>query len=783
MQRRWCSVFAIWAALLCVAGCSCGDDNDSESSDQADDDSIDDDSADDDATDDDLAPPDIPPPPWTEPAAPTRSVRSLDGEWSFTPEGYPARPVPVPCFWEAVDSWEGWEQYACPEYLADTPDETLSVIEGVGWEDRAIHRGVYELQIDIPDPAPATRLRFEALHHQGEVYWNNETVGEAIGAYREAVFDVSERVVAGANALRVELEDGAALLGPDGLTRWPVGYYSHTDITGIYRPVTLESLPDVFIDDIFVVPSVARGDLTVEVTLTNTRAQDVTLWLRGRASDADDAVVLETGARPMRVRAGASARTVFVEPFADARWWSPADPYLYQWRMLLMESDGAPIDLREDRFGFREFGIAGGHFVLNGERANLIGDSVDDQASRPRYWGPKYWSCETARDTMERILDLNFNVIRFHQAPPPDCVYDIADELGLFVIAESSAFARIDIQPPLFWKPGYLDNARTWIGEWVRRLRNHPAIVMWSVENELFMYGIGFAPGQAYSLGAPAKAADRIVRPDGSLTTPRPINWDGDSSFFRNFFGMQPETINWHYPAGPNLTVTPDVEWYDDALARFEPYLSDDVPTGVGETMDVRRPEWIDHTPDQAKAMQGIAVRAMRILGYSDMRPYKLNWVWHDFDPEGHEHPWADDYHSLYTAEQKEALLVNIRASYHPIAIFDREYTRTATNPDGSVGPVALPASTTITRTLVSFNDAFLPDEAINVKWVVRDGMTDEEYGDGAFVSTAPQGGREDRTIAFDAPESGRNLVLRIEAEMESLRNGPFAIEYLFVTE
>jgi hypothetical protein len=34
-------------------------------------------------------------------------------------------------------------------------------------------------------------------------------------------------------------------------------------------------------------------------------------------------------------------------------------------------------------------------------------------------------------------------------------------------------------------------------------------------------------------------------------------------------------------------------------------------------------------------------VKALRILGFSDMRPYKMNRAWHDFDPDGNARPWA----------------------------------------------------------------------------------------------------------------------------------------------
>jgi hypothetical protein len=778
MRLNGCSAWLLvgWLLLVGVA-CESGDADDDASA--ADDDDNDDDDDDDDNNDNDDDNDDASPPPWNEPGDALRRSTSLDGVWEFTPEGYAPRLVDVPCFWEAHPDWP--EYPSCPGYLDGTPDEGLDILEGENWDTRAIHRGTYRLALEAAEWLPVVKIWFEAIHHEATVFVNEVDCGTHTGAYWKTSFDVSHAVTPGANELRVELVDGQALLGEDGRTDWPVGYYGLTDITGLYRSVQLQELPAIHVEDVFLVPSVRRGDLTVEYTLTNATDTDAALWLLARAVDADGHVALEAQPRPVNVPAGETVRVAAVEPWAEPRRWSPVEPHLYTWRALLLDADGEPVDLREDRFGFREVWIEGGHYLLNGARLNFIGDSADDQASRPRYWGLQYFSCDTARDTLERIMDLNINTVRFHQAPPPECLYDLADELGLLVISESPVYARLDILPPLNRDPVYVEHSRQWLDAHVRQQRNHPSIVMWSVENEMFMFGFALMPWQIVALAPAAKGADTIRRPDEIATTPRPVNWDGDSSFLR-VFGYEPETVNWHYPNGAWFTIDPDREWYDDALTHFERYLFTDVPTGVGETMDVRRPDWTEHTPDQAKAMQGMAVRAMRLLGYSDMRPYKLNWAWHIFDPEGNEHPWAPWYHSLYTIEEKERLVKILRESYHPIAVFDYEYTHTGSNPDGSFGPVALPADTDIERTLAVLNDSFLPGESQTVTWRVVDETTAQELASGEFQELVPHGERVDRSIEFHTPAvtEPHNLTLYLEDAMDDLPQGDFTTEYTF---
>jgi hypothetical protein len=720
-------------------------------------------------------------PEWTEPDKELRASVSLNGTWIFIPEGYAPREVKVPGFWEAIAVWPEYESF--PEYLAGTADETLDMIEGNNWDKKTIHRGTYLRDIDILDPEAVTRISFESINHKADVYLNDQYIGSHRGPYLKATFDVSKAVVKGMNRLRVELTDGSAIMGRDGRSLWPSGYYSMTDITGLYRGVTMELLPAVYISDTFIVPSVKRNDLTIEHTLVNTLDTPASVWIMSRTIDNDASVSMQTAPYKVTIPAKSSTRAVIIKKWDNPVLWSPVDPHLYTLRTLIIDEAGAPLDMRNDRFGFREVWIEDGCFMLNGMRMNLIGENVDDQASRPRYWAMKYFSCDNARQTLKRIKDLNVNTIRFHQAPPEECIYDMADEMGILIISESPVFARLDITPPLHWNAQYLQNSINWINAYVKAQRNHPSIVMWSLENEMFLYIFDMSLNQINKLQYPAKDADTIKRPDGVSTSPRPVSWDGDS-FYLRFMGYNPETVNWHYPClyGPIFSIEPINEWYDDAISHFRPFLIKDVPCGVGETMVVRNRDWTKHTPDQTKAMQGMAVRAMRILGFSDMRPYKMNWAWHFFDPEGKEHPWAPYYHSLYTQEQKDALVKNIRESYHPIAVFDYEYTRTKSNPDGSFGPVVLTSSKSVERKLIIMNDSFMPGVPQKVTWSVTDETSGQLLAGDAFEITVKHGFNATRTIRFNTPNATypHNLVLNLKSQMQGLPQGDYSAQYRF---
>ncbi len=777
-----------------------------------------------------------------DPTSSYRSMFSLDGKWTFTPEGFNPREVDVPCIWEATP--DPRRDLQCPGYLEGTPDAAIDSIELAGWDKRTVHKGTYSRDINIPSPSAVTKIWFESIHHQAKIFFNDVEVGVHIGPFINASFDVSKAVKSGNNTLRVELTDGTALtttkpsadnfianLGlPDNfVTRalvnqfypgaekkiplWPVAYFADTETTGLYRSVTLESLPEIFVDDVYIVPSTQRKDLTVEVTVTNATERENTVLVKGLVFEAagdTSSPVLEIKGEILKVPAQSSATIVLIQAWPNPTLWSPIDPHLYVLRTTVSNEAEKIVDIKENRFGFREVSIEKGNFMLNGQRFNLLGDSISCHEQHRRYWAKRYFSCETAKETLQKIKKLNFNAVRFHQGPPQNCVHDLADELGLLVIAESAIFSRMDIYPPLSIGDTYMENAKKWLEKWIKDKRNHPSIVMWSVENEMYLFGFPMKRELVYSLQEPVKQFDVITRPDGVKTVPRPVNWDGDSSLLfstssppigvdgliNNIPGLfarltsaevyPVETINLHYPAGSWGTTDPEKEWFSDAIANYEKFLVSDVPVGVGETLFDRRKKLEENFPGvtltQVKAMQSIAVRAMRIIGFDDIRPFQLHWAWQPYYPDGKEHPYQDFYHGIKTQEERDRLVNHVAESFHPIAVFDREYTRLPPNPDGTIGPEKIPEKTKITRKLVITNDSFLPGISQKVTWSVVNDAGAQLAGE-TFEITVDQGFNVARDISFNVPEKGKMIKLIIQDQMEGLPQGDYRVEYLFSTE
>ena len=104
-------------------------------------------------------------------------------------------------------------------------------------------------------------------------------------------------------------------------------------------------------------------------------------------------------------------------------------------------------------------------------------------------------------------------------------------------------------------------------------------------------------------------------------------------------------------------------------------------------------------------------------------------------------------------------------------------------NPDGTFGPVVLPAAKTINRNLVIMNDSFMPGVPQNVTWSVTDESSEQMLGQDSFEITVNNGFNEERAIKFNTPEVSinHNLVLYIQSHMEGLPQGDYKVQYRFV--
>ncbi|MDR3110455.1 MAG: hypothetical protein LBU65_12355, partial [Planctomycetaceae bacterium] len=347
-------------------------------------------------------------------------------------------------------------------------------------------------------------LHFEAVSGAAEIYVNGKKVGENFGRFLPFEIDVTDAVKVGeANEILVGVRSLRLFDKTSGKyarmkTPYPPG--SNMDnINGIWQDVYLLAVPTVRIDDVFVKPFVSRDTLEVEVTLKNESDKPVRANVNGNVftwtNNADKSNIV-TAAEPswqldMNVVLtfdNDTPRTVEIQPKQTEvitiktkvnnklKLWSMDEPNLYG-LITDISADGRKVDTKYTRFGWREFRIVGKELQLNGKAVKLYGDLLHP-------FGPFISSRRYVMSWYSMVKEMHGNAVRPHAQPHPRIYAELADEMGLAVLAETAMFGssiQLNFEEPAAWERFTEHYKRL-----ILRDRNHPSVFGWSWGNELF---------------------------------------------------------------------------------------------------------------------------------------------------------------------------------------------------------------------------------------------------------------------------------------------------------
>jgi hypothetical protein len=313
--------------------------------------------------------------------------------------------------------------------------------------------------------------------------------------------------------------DLTALLGPspagnhtlilrvDNRIKIPVGMdaSSVTDQTqsnwnGVVGDLTLSSSPPVWLDDVQIYPDLANKKIHVKAAVGNrtNAAGRGTLALvvnnyRGERATRD----LPTTPVSVAVTWDASGGHVEADyALGDATApWSEFSPRLYDLQATLTP-DAGPADRRTTTFGMREISAKGTQLLLNGKPLYLRGTlecAIFPLTGYPPTGadGAAYW-----RKIYTQLKAYGLNHLRFHSWCPPEVAFQVADELGIYLQIEGSAWAAFGSsgRPPTT-EPEAPDaggrggaSLDTWIVKeadaMLKAYGNHPSFVFMAAANE-----------------------------------------------------------------------------------------------------------------------------------------------------------------------------------------------------------------------------------------------------------------------------------------------------------
>ena len=272
----------------------------------------------------------------------------------------------------------------------------------------------------------------------------------------------------------------------------PAGSMWGYHIAGIWQDVYLLALPKVHVEDVYVKPLVSKNMLELEVTVQNNTEKKADLQIQGKinewvnlaGTDINSAPVpaWELGQEALKVApvkvaipANASSKVVLQVPVSgELNYWTPEQPNLYA-VLLSLQAKKETLDMKYERFGWREWTLQGTTQYLNGKPYQLRGDSWHFMGI-PQMTRRYAWAWFTA------IKGMNANAVRPHAQIYPRFYMDVADEMGICVLNETANWAsdggpKLDSE--LFWEA-----SKEHLKRFVLRDRNYASVFGWSISNE-----------------------------------------------------------------------------------------------------------------------------------------------------------------------------------------------------------------------------------------------------------------------------------------------------------
>ncbi|MBP8605628.1 MAG: DUF4982 domain-containing protein [Phycisphaerae bacterium] len=339
-------------------------------------------------------------------------------------------------------------------------------VGGIGW---------YRKHFTVEQPNKQVSVLFDGVYMNAEVWLNGRRLGGHPHGYTSFEFDLTRCLNAPGqdNVLAVRVRNEGKN------SRWYSG-------SGIYRHVQLliNELIHVPTGGVFITtPEVSADKALVKaaVEVYNAAAVPTQAVVRTELQDADGRLAgrVETALSLSAVQTHSAEICIDVP---SPRLWSPETPNLYTAKIEVVTA-GKISDAVVVPFGIRtiEFDAHNG-FRLNGRTVLLKGANLHHDN------GPLGAAAiDRAEERRVELMKANgFNAVRCSHNPPSSAFLEACDRLGMLVIVE--AFDQWN-EAKENRTEGYQRFFSDWhqqdIASMVRRDRNHPSVIMWSIGNEI----------------------------------------------------------------------------------------------------------------------------------------------------------------------------------------------------------------------------------------------------------------------------------------------------------
>ena len=454
----------------------------------------------------------------------------LDGQWLFKPEyelegkadvlqlcSSPLTAdedwhiMSVPNFWNPIRIWLHGETMPTPRgaqskgvsdrYYQQETDRC----EHYTFEYNKVKSAWYRQWVELPEGVKGKQmtLHFDAVSKACEVYVNGTLAGKHLGMFADFEFDVTHLLNPGRNLIAVKViknagddsnvkndqldahyalaqgnavrEDTEVHVSSDLLRDLPHGFYGN-DPAGIWQPVCLTITNAVKVEDVFIKPHLHGA--TFEVTVKNYSKKKVKFDLNTVITDKESGETLYDGISAGKVVLASGEERTLTYSVEDLqpKLWTPQHPHLYDFTFR------TPYDQQTIVSGFRTFEVRDGLFYLNGVKYWLRGGNQVPSAICP-------YDNALAHRFFQLMKEGHIEVTRTHTAPFNELWMQAADEEGIGVSFEGTwPWLMLENRP--IPDQALLDLWYEEMLQLMHKYRNHPSLLLWTVNNEMKFYDL-----------------------------------------------------------------------------------------------------------------------------------------------------------------------------------------------------------------------------------------------------------------------------------------------------
>ncbi|MZE70043.1 glycoside hydrolase family 2 TIM barrel-domain containing protein, partial [Streptomyces sp. SID5789] len=434
--------------------------------------------------------------------APGRRTVALRDGWRFwlaDPDGSvegstaPADPAYDDAAWREVAVPHDWSIEQTPTTEHGTTSGTGFLPGGLGW---------YRLAFTLPPALAGKRIsvEFDGVYMDARVHCNGREAGRHPYGYTGFALDLTDLVHTDGrteNVLAVRVRNRLPS------SRWYSG-------SGIYREARLVVTEPVHVrrwGTYVTTPRVSaeRAVVRVETAVVNTSGTAREVEVRSSVEDADGRTVARTASTARVTDEASETHELTV---AHPRTWDFADPHRYT-LLTELRIAGRTVDTYRTPFGIRTCRVDPEEgFHLNGRYAKIKGVDLHHDLGA---LGAAV-SADAVRRQMTIMKSMGVNAFRTSHNPPSPEMIEVCEELGIVMLVEAFDCWRTGKNP--------YDYGR-FFDEWCERdatemvlaARNSPAVVMWSIGNEV--------PDSTSTAGL--AMADRIIDAIRAADATRPL--------------------------------------------------------------------------------------------------------------------------------------------------------------------------------------------------------------------------------------------------------------------